>query len=325
MSRDKLGETEEAWFNDEFGGAPSRPPARVATARAIDQQTRTQLLVLGALVVLTFVVGLALGAFSSHATPEPVAPAPQKAEATTEQRAALETADQWAGTRLLSEDALLVALGGLLEERRADVAPLPTDVPEPGEAPEDVAKNGGAPSAASTPTARKVPRPDKAPVEKAPVEKAPVEKAPTDPAPPEKAPAETPPTEQAPEPVAVTASAKEKAAAAIAEGKAKTKSGDWKGAVAAYTDALAASPGDLTALAGRGRASFELKQTDLAKQDLEAVLKQNPTHATALLTLGSIAQDQGQKAAARDYYERYLRRYPNGRRAAEVREVLDKL
>jgi len=55
------------------------------------------------------------------------------------------------------------------------------------------------------------------------------------------------------------------------------------------------------------------------------VLAQSPTHASALLTLGSIAQERGQKAKAREYYERYLKRYPNGRRAAEIRALLNEL
>ena len=356
MSRDKQVETEDAWFNDEFGGAARHEARDPRTPSAkIDGRTRTQLAVLGAVMVVTFVAGLALGAFSSHASPEPAkTPAAVPATPTPAQRAALDAAAQWSGTTLLAEDALLLSLDDLLTERRIDVAPVPVaadadptaDVGTPPEDPE--ADELAAPVIAKAPTEKTpVARPpaertpvvrtpvekspvEKAPVEKAPVEKAPVEKAPVEKAPVEKAPVEKAPVEKAPvekAPVEAIAppfaDAKDTAATALADATAKAASKDWKGAVAAYTTALAATPGDAKALVGRGQAYFELKQTDLASKDLEAVLARNPTHATALLTLGSIAQDRGKKAAARDYYERYLKRYPNGRRAAEVRALLD--
>ena len=341
MSRDKQVETEEAWFNDEFGGAAQREARDPRTPSAkIDGRTRTQLAVLGAVMVVTFVAGLALGAFSSHASPEPAkAPAAVPATPTPAQRAALDAAAQWSGTALLAEDALLLSLDDLLTERRIDVAPVPvaadTDpTADVGTAPEDPgADEKTAPVIAKAPTEKTpVARPPaertpvvRTPVEKSPVEKAPVEKAPIEKAPVEKAPVEKAPVEKAPvEAIAPpSADAKSTAATALADAAGKAASKDWKGAVAAYTTALAATPGDAKALVGRGQAYFELKQTDLASKDLEAVLARNPTHATALLTLGSIAQDRGKKAAARDYYERYLKRYPNGRRAAEVRALLD--
>ncbi|PKN57240.1 MAG: hypothetical protein CVU56_12235 [Deltaproteobacteria bacterium HGW-Deltaproteobacteria-14] len=359
MSRDKLAETEEAWFNDDFGDAGHHDPHDPRTrSSAIDGRTRTQLAVLAAAAVVTFVAGLALGAFSGHASPDPApTPAAVPATPTPAQQAALDAAAQWSGTTLLAEDALSLSLDDLLAERRIDAAPVPvavdadptSDVGAPGEDPpaeektEPVIAKAAAEKATvaktpveQTPVARapaeKRPVVAKAPVEKAPVEKAPVEKAPVEkaPAPVEKAPVEKVPVEKAPgekAPVEATAppsaDAKDAAATALADAKGKAASRDWKGAVAAYSAALAATPGDAKALVGRGQAYFELKQTDLAAKDLEAVLARNPTHATALLTLGSIAQDQGKKAAARDYYERYLKRYPNGRRAAEVRALLD--
>lgn len=336
MSRDKQVETEEAWFNDEFGGAAHQEARDPRTPSAkIDGRTRMQLAVLGAVMVVTFVAGLALGAFSSHASPEPAkAPAAVPATPTPAQRAALDAAAQWSGTTLLAEDALLLSLDDLLTERRIDVAPVPVaadadPTADVGTPPEDPgADEKAAPVIAKAPTAKtpvaRAPA-ERTPVVRTPVEKAPVEKAPVEKAPIEKAPVEKAPVEKAPvEAIAPpSADAKGTAATALADAAGKAASKDWKGAVAAYTTALAATPGDAKALVGRGQAYFELKQTDLASKDLEAVLARNPTHATALLTLGSIAQDRGKKAAARDYYERYLKRYPNGRRAAEVRALLD--
>lgn len=140
-------------------------------------------------------------------------------------------------------------------------------------------------------------------------------------------PAEAKAAEPAKEPEAkpATADAKATAAKAVDEAAALAGKRDWRGAAEGYTRALAAEPGNTKALVGRGQANFELKKMEAAKSDLEAVLRVSPTHATALLLLGSIAQEQGRKAEARGYYERYLKRYPSGRRAPEIRALLDKL
>ena len=387
MGREKLAEDEQAWFDEGAAPRPARPthrgPRPLRGLGALDRRTRRQLAVVGALFGATLVAGAALGAFSG---PTPPSPAPALAPSLSDaQREALAAAEQWDGTALLSDDALFVALDELAAERRADLAPLPTDdapalaaVPDaaapvaPSEPPPAAAPRAAVPTPAPVPTTPKAATPrdapataeaprapavpsaakapdapkDAPPIKTAPRAEGPIATAPSAPkqAPPATAAApraEAPPAREAPvaaappapkdvTPPASTAPAAPPASGAdpgqaLAEAKDKAAKGDWKGAVSAYGAALAAAPGDAKALAGRGQAHYELRQLDLAARDFEAVLAQNPTHAAALLTLGSIAQDQGKKAQARSYYERYLKRYPSGRRAAEVQALLDAL
>jgi tetratricopeptide (TPR) repeat protein len=126
------------------------------------------------------------------------------------------------------------------------------------------------------------------------------------------------PKEARAEPAAAAATAD----GAVAQGKQHLGKADWGKAVAAFSEALALEPGNLKALAGRGQALFELKKTGEAVKDLQAVLAASPNHPQALLILGTVAQEQGRKTDARDYYQRYLRRYPSGRRAWTLRRYL---
>ncbi len=112
---------------------------------------------------------------------------------------------------------------------------------------------------------------------------------------------------------------------ALADAKALLDSGRWGEAKAAYEKVLAMSPGNPRALLGRGRATLELKQVQPALKDIKGVLEAEPRNPTALLLAGSISQELGQKDVARGYYQRYLDAWPSGRKAAEVKALLERL
>lgn len=50
----------------------------------------------------------------------------------------------------------------------------------------------------------------------------------------------------------------------------------------------------------------DLRQDDEAERELQAALKLSPRYTPALLNLGNLAEDRGQRAAAEDYYARIL-------------------
>ena len=113
--------------------------------------------------------------------------------------------------------------------------------------------------------------------------------------------------------------------AALAEAKAHLDAGRWAEARAGYDKALGLSPGNPKALLGRGRALLELRQVQPALKDIMAVLSIDARNPTALLLAGSISQEVGQKDAARGFYQRYLDAWPSGRKAAEVKALLERL
>lgn len=113
--------------------------------------------------------------------------------------------------------------------------------------------------------------------------------------------------------------------AALAEAKAHLDAGRWAEARAGYDKALGLSPGNPKALLGRGRALLELRQVQPALKDIMAVLAIDARNPTALLLAGSISQEVGQKDAARGFYQRYLDAWPSGRKAAEVKALLERL
>jgi tetratricopeptide (TPR) repeat protein len=112
---------------------------------------------------------------------------------------------------------------------------------------------------------------------------------------------------------------------ALAAAKAHLDGGRWAEARTAYEKALALAPGHPRALLGRGRASLELRQVQAALKDIQAVLEVEPKNPTALLLAGSISQEQGQRDLARGYYQRYLDAWPGGRKANEVKSLLERL
>lgn len=112
---------------------------------------------------------------------------------------------------------------------------------------------------------------------------------------------------------------------AILDGKKHLDARRWAEAKQSYEKALGLSPGNVRALLGRGRALFELRQTTAAMKDFEAVLAAEPSNPNALLMAGSAAQELGRKPDARKFYERYLEAWPTGRRASEIKLLLERL
>lgn len=112
---------------------------------------------------------------------------------------------------------------------------------------------------------------------------------------------------------------------ALADAKAHLDGGRWAEAKAGYEKVLALSAGNTRALLGRGRALLELRQVQPALKDIKAVLDVEPRNPTALLLAGSISQELGQKDQARGFYQRYLDAWPSGRKAAEVKALLERL
>ena len=62
-----------------------------------------------------------------------------------------------------------------------------------------------------------------------------------------------------------------------------------------------------------------------ALKDIKGVLEAEPKNPTALLLAGSISQELGQKDQARAYYQRYLDAWPSGRKASEVKALLERM
>lgn len=253
---------------------------------------------LGLGIVAVVAVGFALGAFAN-----PPATANASLDAMRARARAAEGTRPLAGALLLERLDRAQATGGLKiaaaePEKPAEIVPEPEKpaevVPEP-EKPAEV-----------TPEPAKPARPVKpAEANTRPVEKPEVVK-PVEPAQPEPVPTST--IEQA-----------------LLDGKKHLDARRWAEAKTAFERALAAAPGNTRALFGRGRALFEQRQTTAAMKDFEAVLAAEPSHPNALLMAGSAAQELGRKDDARKFYERYLEAWPTGRRASEIKLLLERL
>lgn len=113
--------------------------------------------------------------------------------------------------------------------------------------------------------------------------------------------------------------------AALADARSKFRGGKYRAAVASYQSALRLMPGSLEALYGLGRAQYEAGDSNGARTSLERLLRRQSGNARALLTLAAIYQGKGQLARARSLYDNYLRRFPSGRFAPEIRRILTRL
>jgi len=182
------------------------------------------------------------------------------------------------------------------EEERARVEAVAA--PEVEE-PKEVAREG---SAAEAPQAREA-------------EPAPSEAAP--PAPPaEPAPSSPPPAAKAGSDAAYRE--------ALAAAESQYQSGAYLAAVAQYRRALAERETS-EALAGLGRALYDARRPGEALEALERAVALDAANGPAWLALGEVRLAEGERAAARAAYSRYLQVAPGGAHAAEVREVLQRL
>jgi tetratricopeptide (TPR) repeat protein len=106
--------------------------------------------------------------------------------------------------------------------------------------------------------------------------------------------------------------------------RTKLRSGDPAGAASEYKKALAMKGGNGARL-GLAKAHYEMGQTAKAKKQLKKVLASSPTSGGALLLMGSISQEQGDRGGARGYYQKYLDSHPTSRRAERIRGILMRL
>ena len=96
-------------------------------------------------------------------------------------------------------------------------------------------------------------------------------------------------------------------------------------AVKAFRLALKKEPGSTRARYGLASALYQKNKANDAMKELKRILSANGSHGRALLMMGSVLQDRGQKGEAKRYYQRYLDTYPNSRRAEEVRRILERM
>ena len=109
---------------------------------------------------------------------------------------------------------------------------------------------------------------------------------------------------------------------ALRRGQQLYNRGNVRGAVEEYKKALEAWPNSDTVLLAIGAAYYELDDNAQAVGFLDRAINLNPRNARAYLTLGTIYQTQGKKPQAIDAYQKYLTYDPNGKFAADVRNIL---
>jgi CheY-like chemotaxis protein len=134
------------------------------------------------------------------------------------------------------------------------------------------------------------------------------------------------PEEKAKEEAEVAAQAKqEEAAVLIAEGKDLYTRGRAKEAVEDLQRAVDLAPEDTSARLLFALSLYDSGQPGKAEEQARLVLQADEKNARALLLLGTIAEDLGDKDTARHDYQRYLKIAPPGKEANEVKALLQNL
>ncbi len=110
--------------------------------------------------------------------------------------------------------------------------------------------------------------------------------------------------------------------ALMREGEKLHKGRKYAEAARRFEKALALAPTDERALLAFASAQLELANGDKALTAAEKVARINPNNALAQLIIGSVRQDKGQKEAAIEAYEAYLKLAPKGPYATDVERVL---
>lgn len=90
--------------------------------------------------------------------------------------------------------------------------------------------------------------------------------------------------------------------------------GDWRGAAAAYRDAVEADPEHLEARMSLGGALAELADLEGAEEHLRRALEIDPSQALAWYNLAGVLRGQGRLDAALDVYETAIQRNPGDAR-----------
>jgi CheY-like chemotaxis protein len=109
----------------------------------------------------------------------------------------------------------------------------------------------------------------------------------------------------------------------VRDGVALHGKGRYGDAVTRFEKALALAPSDQRALLAMSTSLLELDRGKEALRAAEKVARVNPRSAQAHLIIGSVKQNDGEKEAAIDAYEKYLELAPQARYAKDVRRVLE--
>jgi|GEM_PF-2979114 len=304
------GHDDDAWF-DEGGVSPGAPRDRKARV------------ILGVVLVALLLLGIVLGAFSgAEATP-----GPDLERLRERARASASPTPLQAG----GSETLLTGL-----ERLVTAMPQPTPVADVVSAPDagasdavaasDAAEVDSGPTVAAVDTKPKVePKPKEPKVTDLKLDPKVTEPKVVVPKVTEPKVVEPKVVPKADPKVVEDPKLKGPVDQALADAKAHLDGGRWAEAKSGYEKVLALSPGNTRALLGRGRSLLELRQVQPALKDIKAVLDAEPRNPTALLLAGSISQELGQKDQARGFYQRYLDASPSGRKATEVKALLERL
>jgi tetratricopeptide (TPR) repeat protein len=112
---------------------------------------------------------------------------------------------------------------------------------------------------------------------------------------------------------------------ALSAARRQMGSGAPEQAIDGFRAVLATDPANSKARLGLAQALYESNRTTEARGEVRRLLEAEPAHGRALLLMGSIVQEQGPASEAKSYYKLYLKHYPNGTSAPEVRAILDRL
>ncbi len=97
----------------------------------------------------------------------------------------------------------------------------------------------------------------------------------------------------------------------LIRGYLKAVLGDYKGAIADYTQAIRLKPGFALAYAGRGYAKEKLGQHSTAISDFDTAIRLQPDYAPAYFNRGVARRNLGQHAAAISDYDTTIRLQPD--------------
>jgi Tfp pilus assembly protein PilF len=101
-----------------------------------------------------------------------------------------------------------------------------------------------------------------------------------------------------------------KALSAFADGNTQRDTGDLKGALKKYKQALKEEPGFYPALNNEGAIYLRQGNTASAEKAFQQVLKLNPEDGEAYINLGHLAYKEGEYSNAVDWLEKGLERFP---------------
>jgi hypothetical protein len=156
-------------------------------------------------------------------------------------------------------------------------------------------------------------------------------------APPQEVPVEAPAVEPAPAPehrhlaarrlhfAPPTATGGGLVARWIRIGSRLAKHGQFREALAAFQRAAGLDVHSADAWYGMALCDFELHRDEAAARAANQAIWADPGHAMGNLLVGFLRQEAGHASEARQFYDRYLAREPNGPYADELISVLDQL